>query len=42
MPARVPVDIEDDDADIEMPEEMMPQRKEYLWGTDLEGNTNFF
>lgn len=40
MPSKVPADIElDEDAEIEMPEgpEMMPQRKEYLWGTDLKG-----
>lgn len=40
MPSKVPADIElDDDAEIEMPEgpALMPQRKEYLWGTDLKG-----
>ena len=39
MPTKIPAEIElDEDAEIEMPDEpMMPQRKEYLWGTDLTG-----
>jgi len=41
MPTKIPtemVELDDSDAEIEMPDQpMMPQRKEYLWGTDLTG-----